>query len=103
MILLPFLSLLISLPAMLRVRVRLSASAAAASITPWARGVKPWAGRGSLLGPGALTSTETLRLVLLRSRPDTVHGVSLHKTRASTPLTAGSPPVSALCSSSPLL
>jgi len=42
-------------------------------------------------------------LVLLRSRPDTVHRILLHKTRASTPLAEGSFTPAALRSASPLL
>ena len=31
-----------------------------------------------------LWHTQTIRLVMLRSRPDTVHGIALHKTLLST-------------------
>ena len=44
----------------------------------------------SQLGPGTLTSHERSCLVLLRSRPDTVHRFPLRKTQTSTPLTRGS-------------
>ncbi len=37
---------------------------------------------------------QTIRLVLLRSRPDTVHGIVLHKTLLSTFLTPCRPPIS---------
>ncbi len=45
----------------------------------------------SLLGSGTLTAHGSFRLVLLRSRPDTVHEFPLRKTRASTPLIRGGP------------
>ena len=45
----------------------------------------------SLLCSGALTAHRSFRLVLLRSRPDTVHEFPLRKTRASTPLFRGGP------------
>ena len=45
---------------------------------------------GSLLNPGTLTAPERFRLVLLRSRPDTVHGFPSRETRISTSLTKGS-------------
>ena len=45
----------------------------------------------SLLRSGALTAHRMIRLVLLRSRPDTVHGVPLRETRTSTPLFRGGP------------
>ena len=45
---------------------------------------------GSLLNPGTLTAPGRFRLVLLRSRPDTVHGFPSRETRISTSLTKGS-------------
>ena len=45
-----------------------------------------------LLSPGTLMSHEAYRLVLLRSRPDTVHGVPLHKTQTSMHPQTGSSP-----------
>ena len=47
----------------------------------------------SQLGPGTLASHERSCLVLLRSRPDTVHRFPLRKTQTSTPLTRGSPTI----------
>ena len=44
---------------------------------------------GSKLNPGTLTAPERFHLVLLRSRPDTVHGFSSRKTQISTPHTRG--------------
>ena len=43
----------------------------------------------SKLNPGTLTAPERFHLVLLRSRPDTVHGFSSRKTQISTPHTRG--------------
>ena len=45
---------------------------------------------GSKLNPGTLTAPERFHLVLLRSRPDTVHGFPSRKTQISTPLVEGS-------------
>ena len=45
---------------------------------------------GSKLNPGTLTAPERFHLVLLRSRPDTVHRVPPRKTQISTPQTRGS-------------
>ena len=45
---------------------------------------------GSLLNPGTLTAPGRFRLVLLRSRPDTVHRFPSRETRISTSLTKGS-------------
>ena len=44
---------------------------------------------GSKLNPGTLTAPERFHLVLLRSRPDTVHGFPSRKTQISTPHTRG--------------
>ena len=54
------------------------------------RTVSPERYSGSKLSPGALTTPESICLVLLRSRPDTVHRVSPRETQTSTPLTRGS-------------
>ena len=53
----------------------------------------PYCGRYlcRLLGPGTPAAHKRSCLVLLRSRPDTVHRCLLRRTRASTPLTEGSP------------
>ena len=45
---------------------------------------------GSKLNPGTLTAPERFHLVLLRSRPDTVHRFPSRKTRTSTSLIGGS-------------
>ena len=45
---------------------------------------------GCKLNPGYLTAPERFCLVLLRSRPDTVHRFLSRKTKTSTPLTVGS-------------
>ena len=45
---------------------------------------------GCKLNPGYLTAPERFCLVLLRSRPDTVHRVPPRKTQISTPQTRGS-------------
>ena len=45
---------------------------------------------GCKLNPGYLTAPERFCLVLLRSRPDTVHGFLLRETQISTPLVEGS-------------
>ena len=42
------------------------------------------------LNPGALASHRRFRLMLLRSRPDMVHGFLLRKTQISTPVCPGS-------------
>jgi len=44
----------------------------------------------SQLGPGTLTAHKSVRLVLLHSCPDTVHGFLLRETRTSAPLIKGS-------------
>ena len=44
---------------------------------------------GSKLNPGTLTAPGRFHLVLLRSRPDTVHGFPSRKTQISTPHTRG--------------
>ena len=44
----------------------------------------------SQLGPGALTAHRSVRLVLLHSCPDTVHGFLLRETQTSAPLIKGS-------------
>ena len=54
------------------------------------RTVSPERYSGSKLSPGTLTTPESICLVLLRSRPDTVHRVSPRETQTSTPLTRGS-------------
>ena len=46
---------------------------------------------GSQLKPGTLTAPERFCLVLLRSRPDTVHRVPSRETQTSTSLSGGSP------------
>ena len=46
---------------------------------------------GSYLSPGTLTAPERFCLVLLRSRPDTVHRVPSRETQTSTSLSGGSP------------
>ena len=52
-----------------------------------------WANRrylGSLLNPGTLTAPGRFRLVLLRSRPDTIHRFPSRETQTSTSLSKGS-------------